>query len=107
MGTSHHEPMMRAQKEWTRYGKGPWDYGVNDSTLRAFWRARHRANVNNGAPRENIVTIGMRGDGDMPMTTNGESNIVAAREDRRRSAQDHRRRDEEGSVEDAAALGAL
>ena len=22
MGTSHHEPMMRAQQEWRRYGKG-------------------------------------------------------------------------------------
>ena len=25
MGTSHHEPMLRAQQEWKRYGKGPWD----------------------------------------------------------------------------------
>ena len=76
MGTSHHEPMTRAQKEWTRYGKGPWDYGVNDSTLRAFWRLGIERMMNNGAPRENIVTIGMRGDGDRPMTTNGESNIA-------------------------------
>jgi Glycosyl hydrolase family 115/Gylcosyl hydrolase family 115 C-terminal domain len=75
MGTSHHEPMTRAQQEWKRYGKGPWDYGVNDSTLRAFWRVGIERMMNNGAPRENIVTIGMRGDGDRPMTTNGESNI--------------------------------
>ena len=26
MGTSHHEPMLRAQQEWKRYGKGPWNY---------------------------------------------------------------------------------
>ena len=26
MGTSHHEPMLRAQQEWKRYGKGEWDY---------------------------------------------------------------------------------
>ncbi|MGH7616969.1 MAG: glycosyl hydrolase 115 family protein [Gemmatimonadaceae bacterium] len=75
MGTSHHEPMTRAQQEWKRYGKGPWDYGVNDSTLRDFWRAGIERMWNNGLPRENIVTIGMRGDGDRPMTTNGESNV--------------------------------
>jgi hypothetical protein len=75
MGTSHHEPMTRAQQEWKRYGKGPWDYGVNDSTLRDFWLKGIERMWNGGAPRENIVTIGMRGDGDRPMTTNGESNV--------------------------------
>ena len=64
MGTSHHEPMTRAQQEWRRYGKGPWNYEQNDSTLRAFWRA----GIERMGTRENIVTIGMRGDGDMPMT---------------------------------------
>ncbi|HEV8217936.1 MAG TPA: glycosyl hydrolase 115 family protein, partial [Gemmatimonadaceae bacterium] len=64
MGTSHHEPMTRAQQEWRRYGKGPWNYEQNDSTLRDFWR---RGIARMGS-RENIVTIGMRGDGDMPMT---------------------------------------
>lgn len=64
MGTSHHEPMTRAQQEWRRYGKGPWNYEPNDSTLRAFWRA----GIERMGTRENIVTIGMRGDGDMPMT---------------------------------------
>lgn len=71
MGTSHHEPMTRAQQEWKRYGKGAWDYGVNDTTLRAFWRK----GIERMGARENIVTLGMRGDGDRPMTTNGESNI--------------------------------
>jgi hypothetical protein len=75
MGTSHHEPMTRAQQEWKRYGKGPWDYGLNDSTLRDFWRKGIERMWNGGSPRENIVTIGMRGDGDRPMTTNGESNV--------------------------------
>ena len=64
MGTSHHEPMTRAQQEWRRYGKGPWNYEQNDSTLRAFWRR----GIERMGSRENIVTIGMRGDGDMPMT---------------------------------------
>ncbi|MDB4917850.1 MAG: hypothetical protein JWM95_5494 [Gemmatimonadetes bacterium] len=72
MGTSHHEPMTRAQKEWTRYGRGAWDYGINDTTLRAFWKK----GIERMGSRENIVTVGMRGDGDRPMTTNGESNIT-------------------------------
>jgi hypothetical protein len=64
MGTSHHEPMTRAQAEWKKYGKGAWNYDQNDSTLRAFWRG----GIERMGTRENIVTLGMRGDGDMPMT---------------------------------------
>ena len=37
MGTSHHEPMLRAQQEWKRHGQGPWDYTKNAEVLRAFW----------------------------------------------------------------------
>jgi len=64
MGTSHHEPMVRAQQEWKRYGKGAWDYTKNDTALRAFWKK----GIENMGTHESIVTIGMRGDGDMPMT---------------------------------------
>lgn len=64
MGTSHHEPLTRAQAEWRRYGKGAWNYEQNDSTLRSFWRG----GIERMGTRENIVTVGMRGDGDMPMT---------------------------------------
>ena len=64
MGTSHHEPMLRAQQEWKRYGKGPWDYTKNDTILRDFWKK----GIENMGSHESIVTIGMRGDGDMPMT---------------------------------------
>jgi hypothetical protein len=63
MGNSHHEPMLRAQKEWTRHGKGPWDYSKNADVLKAFWTEGIRRNKD----FESIVTIGMRGDGDMPM----------------------------------------
>lgn len=70
MGTSHHEPMLRAQQEWKRYGKGEWNYEHNDSTLRAFWTQ----GIKNMGSHESIVTIGMRGDGDMPMTAG--SNIA-------------------------------
>jgi hypothetical protein len=64
MGTSHHEPMLRAQQEWKRYGKGEWNYETNDSTLRKFWTK----GIQNMGKHESIVTIGMRGDGDKPMT---------------------------------------
>ncbi len=64
IGTSHHEPLMRAHDEWRRYGRGPWDYDSNAAVLQRFWE--------NGMKRigntETIVSVGMRGDGDKPMT---------------------------------------
>jgi hypothetical protein len=64
MGTSHHEPMQRAQQEWKRYGHGPWNYQTNDTTLRRFWRQ----GIRNMGTHESIVTMVMRGDGDEPMS---------------------------------------
>ena len=64
MGTSHHEPMLRAQQEWKRYGKGKWDYDSNEVVLKDFWRK----GIQNMGTHESVVTVGMRGDGDMPMT---------------------------------------
>jgi hypothetical protein len=64
MGTSHHEPMLRAQQEWKRYGKGKWDYDSNEVVLKDFWRK----GIQNMGTHESIVTVGMRGDGDMPMS---------------------------------------
>jgi hypothetical protein len=34
MGTSHHEPMLQAQQEWKRYGKGQWNYDSNEVVLK-------------------------------------------------------------------------
>lgn len=64
MGTSHHEPLVRAHDEWRRYGSGKWNYDSNEVKLRAFWTEGIRRMGN----RENVVSIGMRGDGDEPMT---------------------------------------
>jgi len=72
MGTSHHEPMLRAQQEWKRYGHGEWNYATNDSVLRAFWTQ----GIRNMDHHESIVTIGMRGDGDMPMTTGSNVDLL-------------------------------
>jgi hypothetical protein len=63
MGTSHHEPLMRAHVEWRRYGKGLWNYDSNAAVLKDFWREGMVRGRN-----EKIVTLGMRGDGDEPMT---------------------------------------
>lgn len=65
MGTSHHEPMMRAHKEYTkrRDAVGPWDYSVNKKRLDRFFREGMERNKS----YENLVTIGMRGDGDVAM----------------------------------------
>lgn len=63
MGTSHHEPMDRAQQEWKRYGKGVWNYQKNAEVLHDFWKK----GIQNMGSAETIVTVGMRGDGDMPM----------------------------------------
>lgn len=64
MGTSHHEPMMRAHQEWGRHGSGSWSYASNGEKLREFWTA----GVRRGRAYENVVTLGMRGDGDEPMS---------------------------------------
>ena len=64
MGTSHHEPMIRAQQEWKRHGTGPWDYASNANVLQDFWSKGIERNKN----YESTITLGMRGDGDKPMS---------------------------------------
>ncbi|WP_062059771.1 glycosyl hydrolase 115 family protein [Cellvibrio sp. OA-2007] len=64
MSTSHHEPMMRADKEWNRYGKGPWEYSKNPENLYNFWVDGTKRNK----PYESIYTLGMRGQQDEPMS---------------------------------------
>jgi hypothetical protein len=70
MGTSHQEPMLRAQKEWDRrYRKtiGNWNYFKNPDVLQEFWREGIRRNKN----YESILTIGLRGADDTPMIPGG------------------------------------
>jgi hypothetical protein len=66
IGTSHHEPMMRAWKEWERAGnrKGSWDYSKNAEKLREYWTEGLRRTKD----YEKVITMGMRGDGDEPMS---------------------------------------
>ena len=70
MGTSHHEPLMRAHAEWKKHGKGPWDYTRNEPALRQFWQQ----GLERSRGFEKVITLGMRGDGDEPMSE--ESNVA-------------------------------
>lgn len=65
MGTSHQEPMLRAQKEWDR-GPGRqyrnWDYTKLEQrpVLAQFWREGIRRNKE----FESIITLGLRAEND-------------------------------------------
>ena len=65
MGTSHHEPMMRAHQEYLHRKEqvGPWDYATNKERVNQFFMEGMQRNK----AYENLVTIGMRGDGDVAM----------------------------------------
>lgn len=71
VGTSHHEPMQRSQQEWIRhrqdYGNGEWNWLTNKEGIKRFFREGIEATK----AYENLVTIGMRGDEDRPMTDAG------------------------------------
>jgi hypothetical protein len=76
MGSSHQEPMLRAQKEWDRrYQKtlGSWNYAKEPDVLENFWRDGIARNKN----YESIITLGLRGANDTPMAEGGpEANMA-------------------------------
>ncbi|MFY1671125.1 glycosyl hydrolase 115 family protein [Plantactinospora sp. WMMB334] len=74
MGTSHEAPMMRGIEEWNRHagggtdpygGNGEWSFRRNAEALQGYWR--------DGIERmaeqdfEGVVTLGMRGNGDVSL----------------------------------------
>lgn len=65
MGTVHHEPMMRSHREYLNRKNdiGAWDYTTNSKNLDRFFYDGMKRNKD----YDNIVTIGMRGDGDVAM----------------------------------------
>ncbi len=65
MGSSHQEPMLRAQKEWDRKlakEYGSWNYNKTNQqpVLQQFWREGVRRNKN----YESIITLGLRAEND-------------------------------------------
>jgi len=74
MGTSHHEPMARNHQEWARRRKefGAWNYRTNKETLDRFFAE----GVRRMKDTEDVVTIGMRGDGDAAMDGAGNLDLM-------------------------------
>ncbi len=64
ISTSHHEPLMRAHDEWSRFDGGAWNYQTNKEKLQEFWRG----GIKRMGDYESVVTLGMRGDGDEAMS---------------------------------------
>lgn len=74
MSTSHHEPMARNHQEYARNRKGwgPWNYQKNKANLQKFFRE----GIERMKGTEQIVTIGMRGDGDEAMSDEADTRLM-------------------------------
>jgi len=69
MGSSHHEPCLRASEEWDKvrgsesvYGND-WNYYTNKNGLLRYWED----GIKRSGKYEKIITIGMRGERDSSM----------------------------------------
>ncbi|OLF18845.1 glycosyl hydrolase [Actinophytocola xanthii] len=86
MGTSHEAPMMRGIEEWNRHavpavrdpegnivtpghdpygGTGEWSFRRNPEAIKAYWRDGVQRMVDEEF--EGVVTLGMRGNGDVSL----------------------------------------
>ena len=74
MGTSHHEPMARNHQEYARKRNewGPWNYQKNAKRLDQFFRE----GIQRIKGTEDMVTIGMRGDGDEAMSEDADTKLL-------------------------------
>ncbi len=74
MSTSHHEPMARNHQEYARDRKkwGAWNYNKNKTNLQKFFRE----GIERMKGTEQIVTIGMRGDGDEAMSEEADTKLM-------------------------------
>lgn len=74
IGTSHHEPMARNHQEYARHRKewGAWNYNTNQQNLDRFFRE----GIERIKGTEDIVTIGMRGDGDEAMSAEADTKLL-------------------------------
>ena len=74
MGTSHHEPMARNHQEYARHRQewGAWNYSTNKYNLDRFFREGIERMKNT----DDIVTIGMRGDGDEAMGSGTDTRLL-------------------------------
>jgi hypothetical protein len=75
LGSSHTEPLMRAQNEFGHFYQGPWAYNLNNATIDDYFRY----GVQRAKPyaRNSLWTMGMRGTGDTAIEGLGDSAIVS------------------------------
>ncbi|KAK6613651.1 putative immunoglobulin I-set domain-containing protein [Botrytis cinerea] len=78
MGTSHTEPMARATKEWSTFGKeyggnGQWEYDTNNASVAPFFKY----GAERAAPyvANTLFTMSMRGSGDTALSLTQEQAI--------------------------------
>ena len=74
IGTSHHEPMARNHQEYARRRDdwGAWNYQTNKENLDRFFRE----GIERMKGTDDIVTIGMRGDGDEAMSAEADTKLL-------------------------------
>ena len=75
MGTSHQEPMGRAQREWDwhlQQANGNWNYATHPEVLDRFWREGIRARKD----YEQVYTMGLRGQNDTAMVNGFQESMA-------------------------------
>ena len=74
IGTSHHEPMARNHQEYARNRQewGAWNYQTNKENLDRFFRE----GIERMKGTDDIVTVGMRGDGDEAMSETADTKLM-------------------------------
>lgn len=74
MGTSHVEPMTRADSEWGRVGytEKQWNYATHPAELEKFWTE----GIVRNKPFEKIITVAMRGKVDTPMSETANISLL-------------------------------
>jgi carbon monoxide dehydrogenase subunit G len=81
IGTTHHEPMARNHHEWVRNRKeyGAWDYETNQRVIDRFFRE----GIERTSGTEDLITIGIRGDGDTAIGgKEGEDHSYVSRDEK-------------------------
>ncbi|KAI7774962.1 hypothetical protein LA080_007515 [Diaporthe eres] len=75
LGSSHTEPLQRAQNEFQNFYPGAWAYNLNNATIDEYFRY----GVARAEPyaRNSLFTMGMRGTGDTAIEGLGVDKIVA------------------------------
>lgn len=71
MGTSHHEPMARSEKEQNTFLQGDWDWNSNKGNIVNFFKS----GIQRAKNWDTIWTMGMRGKGDAASPTLTAANL--------------------------------